>query len=229
MRPWRACCSSPATTSPILDKMLYGRDFAPDGQMRAFQFPVFNGVYNQWEQPAGLWIFTTGQAELTLSAVTLPPDTFHSLVLPGLWLAGLLGLGIVVGTRFVPLPEPTAALALPAWLGGWAPALACAALALGVGLWSLRPLPRQYPVADLSNFIGSRVPDPAAASGQAISTVGDEDTPGALAVTRPEFWPAGRYTWRVSLKAPSGATRRQRFAGQAHYSRPAPIRRRLPG
>jgi hypothetical protein len=74
-------------------------------------------------------------------------------------------------------------------------------LLAGLGAWSLRPVTRQYAVADLSNFIGSRVAESAVAGGQAISTAGDEDTPGALAVTGPGAWPAGRYRWQLSLKA----------------------------
>jgi len=181
----------------LVDTILYGRDFAPDGQLRSFNFPVFNNLYNLWEQPAGLWIFTTGQAELTLSSVALPPDPFHSLIVPGLWLAALLLVGVLVGAHFNAQPTPAA---LPRWAGGWAPALAGVVLVAGVGAWSLRPMPRQFSVADLANFIGSRVPA-SAAGGEIISTAGDEDTPGALAVTGPGSWPAGHYRWQLSLKA----------------------------
>jgi hypothetical protein len=193
----------------LVDTMLYGRDLAPDGQLRTFKFPVFNRIYNQWEQPAGLWIFTTGQAELTLGMVSLPPEAFHSLILPGLWLAGLALVGLLVGSRFKAETLPPA---LTNRFDGWAlrsgvgQIVAGLALVLGVGVWSLRPVPRNYPIAGLSNFIGSRVPEAAAAGGQAISTAGDEDTPGVLAATGPESWPAGRYRWRLSLKAGDGAT-----------------------
>ena len=95
---------------------------------------------------------------------------------------------------------------LRGWVGwivrgwvGWI--VAGAALVVGVGAWSLRPMPRQYSIVELSNFIGSRVRDTSAAGGQAISTAGDEDTPGVLAATGPESWPAGRYRWSLSLKA----------------------------
>jgi hypothetical protein len=182
----------------LVDTMLYGRDFSPNGQLRTLKFPVFNNIYNQWEQPAGLWIFTTGQAELTLGAVSLPPDPFHSLIVPGLWLAALLLVGALVGSRFNADPAQPA---MPRRLGGWAPVLAAAALVVGLGAWSLRPMPRQYPIAELSNFIGTRVSEAGAVGGEAISTAGDEDTPGVLAATGPESWPAGRYRWRLSLKA----------------------------
>jgi len=182
----------------LVDTMLYGRDFSPDGQPRAFSFPLFNNVYDQWEQPAGLWIFTTGRAELLLSRVALPPDTFHSLVVPALWLAGLALLGVLVGLRFrAEAPQPTG----PGWLSGWPAMVAGVVLVAGVGAWSLRPLARTYAVADLANYIGTRVADPAAAGGLALSTSGDESTPGALASSRPESWPAGRYRWTLSLKA----------------------------
>ncbi len=190
----------------LVDTMLYGRDFAPDGQLRAFSFPVFNNIYNQWEQPPGLWIFSTGQAELTLGAVSLPPDNFHSLILPALWLAGLVAVGVWVGLRFNAQP---AGAAVSGWGSGWAlPSgvgwiVAGAALVVGAGAWSMRPMPRQYPPVDLFNFIGARVPEAAAVSGEAISTAGDEDTPGVLAATGPESWPAGRYRWRLSLKSGS--------------------------
>ena len=45
---------SEMNVTPLVDVMLYGRDFAPDGALRAFSFPVFNDSYNPWEQPAGL-------------------------------------------------------------------------------------------------------------------------------------------------------------------------------
>jgi hypothetical protein len=182
----------------LVDTILYGRDFSPDGQPRMFTFPVYNQVYNQWAQPAGLWIFTTGQAELTLSQINLPPQNFHSLILPVIWLVGLALLGLLVGSRF---RAAAAAPAFPRWLGGWGLSLAGVVLVLGVGAWSLRPIPRQYPIIEMDNFIGSRVPEAAAAGGEALSTAGDEDTPGVLAVTRPESWPAGLYRWRMSLKA----------------------------
>ena len=183
--------------TPLVDTMLYGRDFGPDGQLRHFAFPVFNNIYNQWEQPAGLWIFTTGQAELTLSAIALPPDPFHSLVVPGLWLALLGVVGVLVGRRFQPPAGPSE---LPRWAAGWRAAGAALVLAAGAGAWSLRPVARQYPIKDLANLIGTRVPA-AGAGGQVISTAGDEQTPGVLAQTGPELWPAGRYRWTLSLKA----------------------------
>ena len=71
---------------------------------------------------------------------------------------------------------------------------------MGAGVWSLRPVARQYPLKDLSNLIGSRVTD-AAVGGQVISTAGDEQTPGVLAQTGPELWPAGHYRWTLKLKA----------------------------
>jgi hypothetical protein len=188
--------------APLVDTMLYGRDLAPDGQLRRLSFPVFNPTYNQWERPAGLWIFTTGRAELTLSGVSLPPEPFHSLALPALWLAGLTVLGLLVGSRF---RAEAVVPGTPRWLGGWAPALVGALLVLAVGAWSLRPMPRRYAPVDLTNLIGSRVTEPAA-GGAAISTAGDEETPGVLAQTAPEAWPAGHYRWRVSLKVGAAAS-----------------------
>jgi hypothetical protein len=80
-------------------------------------------------------------------------------------------------------------------------ALAAGALLVaGVGVWSLRPVGRQFAVNDLSNLIGSRVAD-AASGAPVITTAGDEETPGALAQSAPEFWPAGHYRWTLSLKA----------------------------
>jgi hypothetical protein len=183
--------------TPLVDTMLYGRDFGPAGQMRHFALPIFNNVYNQWERPAGLWIFTTGQAELTLGAVSLPPDPFHSLIVPGLWLALLLVVGVLVGRQFAP---PAAPPALPGWAGGWLAAGVALVLVAGAGLWSLRLVARHYPLNDLSNLIGSRVTDEAA-GGEVITTAGDEETPGVLAQTGPDLWPAGRYRWTLSLKA----------------------------
>src|SRR5262249_50593301 len=172
-------------------------------RLRHFDFPVFNNIYNQWEQPAGLWIFTTGQAELTLSAISLPPDTFHSLIVPGLWLALLVGVALFVGAQF---QQPALPAALPSWTIGWPAAGVALALVAGAGLWSLRPVARAYPLKDLSNMIGSRVVD-AATSGEVISTAGDEETPGVLAQTGPEMWPAGRYRWTLRLKASGGPDR----------------------
>jgi hypothetical protein len=184
--------------TPVVNAVLYGRDFPAGGRPRTFTFPLYNPVYNQWEQPPALSIFTTGQAELTLGQIALPPETFHSLILPALWLAALALVGLLVGSRFNARPStPT----VPGWLAGRGVRLASAALVLGVGYWSLRPLARNYPAAELRHFVGQLAPDSNAAGGQVISAADDAETPGVLASTRPEFFPGGHYLWRLSLKA----------------------------
>jgi hypothetical protein len=180
--------------TPLLSTILYGRDFPAGGVMTELTVPIFNPVYNQWEQPPGLFIFTTGRAELALSQVTLLPETFHSLVLPALWLAGLALVGLLVGSQFN--SRPTAA-GEPRWLGGRGLALGALALAAVVGLWSLRPLPRTFAVADLRHYVGIET----AAPGGATALSAPAEASGVLAATRPEFFPAGRYRWRLNLKA----------------------------
>jgi hypothetical protein len=187
--------------TPLINAILYGRDFPVGGAPADLAFPLFNSVYNQWEQPPGLFIFTTGQAELALSQVTILPETFHSLVLPALWLAGLALIGVLVGSQFNPQP---AAAAEPRWLGSRAVALAALAAVAVASVWSLRTLPRTFAVADLRHFVGSVTPS---SSGIALSAPAEAG--GVLAATHPEFFPAGRYRWRLMLKAgaaPSGET-----------------------
>lgn len=185
----------------LLQAILEGRDFPADGSLRTFSFPIQNPVYNQWEQPPGMWIFATGKAELTLGQVTILPQAFHSLILPALWLAGLALIGVAIGSRFSPRPS-FAARPEPGWLSRPAASVGLAAIVLMVGLWSLRPLPRTYSVPWLRHFTGTLAADSDAAGKQVLTARPEiADAAGVLASTRAQFYSPGRYVWQLPLKA----------------------------
>ncbi|MBI3764783.1 MAG: hypothetical protein HY260_23325 [Chloroflexi bacterium] len=183
----------------LLQAILVGRDFPADGTPRTFTFRIHNPVYNQWEQPPGMWVFTTGKAQLTLGRIWIVPEAFHSLVLPALWLMGLAFVGIAVASQRSPSPTNHAE---PGWMGAWPMNVGLTAIAVAVLIWSLQPLPRTYSVEELRHFVGRVSPDAGATAGEALIARPDAaDVAGVLASTRAQFYSPGRYVWRLRLKA----------------------------
>ena len=70
---------------------IYGRDLPAQGPYRfAFHSPLYNG----WGFPPTILVSSTGQSELLLGMLSIEPDRFRSIGLAGLWLLGLLALGL---------------------------------------------------------------------------------------------------------------------------------------
>jgi hypothetical protein len=159
--------------------------------------------------------------------VSILPQAFHSLILPGLWLAGLALIGLSLGSQYNPSPAPRPA---PRWLGGWAVLAGVIALAVAAFAWSLRPLPRSYAVEDLRHFVGTLM-QAGELDQQRVLIARPEvaDAPGVLASTRAQFYPPGHYVWRLRLQAGSApaeailATTRIYGARQAVSSETADI------
>jgi hypothetical protein len=186
-------------SSRLLQAILNGADFPADGSLQTFTFPIHNPVYNQWEQPGAMWIFSTGSAELRVGRVAILPAPFQSLILPALWLAGLALAAALLGLQHAPAAAPASP---PAWLASRTSLALAAVLAASAAAWSFQPLPRAYMVSDLRHFVGSLEPDGAAASGQALVGRPERaDAPGVIASTRAQFYAPGSYVWRLRLKA----------------------------
>jgi hypothetical protein len=191
-------------SSRLLQAILTGSDFPADGSLRTFTFAVHNPIYNQWEQPGSMWIFSTGKADLRLGTVSLLPAAFHSLLLPALWLAGLLLVGTLIGMQYSGQPRPAPA---PSWAGSGAVLAAVGVLVAAAAWWSLQPLARSYSVPELRHFVGIVVQDPQAAGEQVlIGSPAVADAPGVLASTRAQFYSPGRWVWHLRLKSGKSPT-----------------------
>jgi hypothetical protein len=185
----------------LLQAILTDSDFPADGSLRTFTFPIYNPVFNQWEQPGAMWIFSTGNAELRLGQVSILPAPFQSLVLPAVWLVALALFGVTLGAQHTSHAKARPA---PGWLGSSATIAGAALLAVGAAWWSLQPLPRIYGVGELRHFTGTVERDGESGEGQVlIARPALADSPGVLASTRAQFYPPGPHAWRLRLKAGS--------------------------
>ncbi len=174
--------------------------YARDLTRGVFTFNFKSPLYDGWAFPPTVIVSATGQADLSLGTLTIEPESFHALILPAVWLAGLTLLGaLVIARAGEPRPIP---LTLPR------PVIVICALAAIVSLgWSLRPHPRTYATVGLERNVGAIVSDPLASGGKAMEARPDAgQEAGMLAVTLPEIYAPGRYRLTVSLRAlPAGS------------------------
>ena len=173
---------------------VYGRDLARGVFVFSFKSPLYDG----WAFPPTVLVSSTGQADLSLGMLTIEPESFHSLILPALWLAilAITGLVVVSGAR-EPRPWPLVGV----WPLTMIRALAALAALASLG-WSLQPQPRTYATVDLERNVGVIVADPRAYGGAAMEASPDAgQEAGMLAVTLPEIYAPGRYRLTLSLRA----------------------------
>jgi hypothetical protein len=185
---------------------------ARDLSRGVFTFSFKSPLYNGWAFPPTVLISATGKADLSLGSLAIEPETFHSLVLPALWLIVLTVIGFVVTSRFI-AKHPFGTLhASPSTLHPPRSTLHAsrltfisALIALASVIGSLRPHARTYAAVDLERNVGVVVEDSLAYRGKAMQASPEAgQTPGMLAITLPEIYAPGRYRLTVSLRALSG-------------------------
>ncbi len=129
----------------------------------------------------------------------LIPESFHSGWLPLLWVAGLgvMGVGLARAARSRgPLAATDAGGTVWRVL-----ALGASLLIVPLAFLAYRPVLREYSPTQLLSYAGEAVADSRASSGLALFASPVRHDPGKLAVTRPEFYPAGSYQLAAWLRA----------------------------
>ena len=178
-------------------RTIYGRDASGDLITFNFKSPLYNG----WAFTPTALVSSTGQADLSIGTLSIEPESYHSLILPALWLAFIAIAGVLLSLR----ARMPGALEFPAGLVQPLRA-ALALMALASFAWSLQPQSRTYATVDLKRTVGVEVGDRAAYQGQAMRAdpeAGQEA--GILAASLPEIYAAGRYRLTVSLHMDSAS------------------------
>jgi hypothetical protein len=179
---------------------IYARDLSRGVFTFGFKSPLYDG----WAFPPTVIVSSTGRADLSLGALTIEPEPFHSLILPALWLAVLVLAGFIASRPplYSLLSTPHAPRPLLR-----APRLTLVSVLIAIVslAWSLRPHTRTYATVDLERNVGVIVNDPLAYRGKAMEARPDAgQEAGMLAASLPEIYAPGRYRVVVSLRALPG-------------------------
>jgi hypothetical protein len=180
-------------------RIVYGREVPTGQSLLTFDFK--SPTYDGWQFPPTVLVSSTGQADLSVGTLKVEPQSFHSLILPALWIIALTLLGIALMAL-----SPTKVQSLPSEAIRFLPLRALSltlVLLVIISLgWSFMPQPRTHAAFDLKRTVGTVVNDSQAYQGKAIQAdpeAGEEA--GILAATLPEIYAPGHYRLTVSLLA----------------------------